>query len=95
MKAVVGEDALNQEDKLSLEFLDKFEKNFIAQGHYENRTVQESLDVGWSLLRIFPREMLNRIPQDILNEFYHRDRKLKTTVSLSPEISSGSISPSL
>lgn len=94
MKAVVGEEALNQEDKLSLEFLDKFEKNFISQGHYENRTVQESLDIGWSFLRIFPREMLNRIPQDILNEFYHRDRKLKTAVSLSPEVPSSPISPS-
>ena len=84
MKAVVGEDALNQEDKLSLEFLEKFEKNFITQGHYENRTVEESLDVGWSLLRIFPREMLNRIPQDILNEYYHRDRKLRPSALLSP-----------
>lgn len=84
MKAVVGEDALNQEDKLSLEFLEKFEKNFITQGHYENRTVDESLDIGWSLLRIFPREMLNRIPQDILNEYYHRDRKFRPSALLSP-----------
>lgn len=94
MKAVVGEEALNQEDKLSLEFLDKFEKSFITQGHYENRTVQESLDIGWSLLRIFPREMLNRIPQDILTEFYHRDRKPKTAMSLSPEVPSSPLSPS-
>lgn len=79
MKAVVGEEALNQEDKLSLEFLEKFEKNFITQGHNECRTIEESLDIGWSLLRIFPREMLNRIPQDILNEYYHRDRKLRST----------------
>jgi V-type H+-transporting ATPase subunit B len=85
MKAVVGEEALNQEDKLSLEFLEKFEKNFITQGHGDNRTIEESLDIGWSLLRIFPREMLNRIPQDILNEYYHRDRKPRpSTVTLSP-----------
>ncbi len=55
MKAVVGEEALTPEDKLALEFLDKFEKNFINQGLYEKRTVFESLDLGWTLLRIFPR----------------------------------------
>ncbi|PJF19365.1 V-type proton ATPase subunit B [Paramicrosporidium saccamoebae] len=85
MKAVVGEEALNQEDKLSLEFLEKFEKNFITQNHSDNRTIEESLDIGWSLLRIFPREMLNRIPQDILNEYYHRERKIRPSVAISPE----------
>ncbi|CAD5213226.1 unnamed protein product [Bursaphelenchus xylophilus] len=50
-KAVVGEEALSSDDLLYLEFLTKFEKNFIAQGNYENRTVFESLDIGWQLLR--------------------------------------------
>ena len=62
MKAVVGEEALNQEDKLSLEFLDKFEKQFVSQGYSEARSIFDSLDLAWSLLRIFPKEMLNRIP---------------------------------
>jgi len=75
MKAVVGEDALNQEDKLALEFLDKFEKSFISQSYSENRTIYESLDLAWSLLRIFPKEMLNRIPAKIIQEFYQRERK--------------------
>uniref|UniRef100_A0A1D1YVS4 Vacuolar proton pump subunit B n=1 Tax=Anthurium amnicola TaxID=1678845 RepID=A0A1D1YVS4_9ARAE len=77
MKAVVGEEALNQEDKLSLEFLEKFEKTYISQGAYESRTIYESLDHAWSILRIFPKEMLNRIPQKVLQEFYQRDRKQK------------------
>jgi V-type H+-transporting ATPase subunit B len=72
MKAVVGEEALSADDLLYLEFLNKFEKTFITQGHYENRSVYESLEIGWSLLRIFPKEMLKRIPQDILAEFYPR-----------------------
>lgn len=72
MKAVVGEEALNQEDKLSLEFLEKFEKQFIAQGAYENRTIFESLDLAWSLLRIFPKELLNRISPKLMQEFYQR-----------------------
>jgi len=72
MKAVVGEDALSQEDKLSLEFLEKFEKEFVSQGKYEDRTVIETLDLGWKLLRIYPKEMLNRISPKILDEFYDR-----------------------
>ncbi|XP_075843043.1 V-type proton ATPase subunit B, brain isoform [Microtus pennsylvanicus] len=73
MKAVVGEEALTSDDLLYLEFLQKFEKNFISQGPYENRTVYETLDIGWQLLRIFPKEMLKRIPQSTLSEFYPRD----------------------
>jgi len=94
---VVGEEALTPDDLLYLEFLTKFEKNFISQvslntiqlynyrksnllyfvtqGNYENRTVFESLDIGWQLLRIFPKEMLKRIPASILAEFYPRDSR--------------------
>jgi V-type H+-transporting ATPase subunit B len=73
MKAVVGEEALSSDDLLYLEFLGKFEKNFLTQGAYENRTIVDSLDVCWQLLRTFPREMLKRIPSNILQEFYPRD----------------------
>jgi len=72
MKAVVGEEALSSEDKLSLEFLDKFERTFISQSAYESRTVYESIDLAWSLLRIYPKELLNRIPKKVLDEFYQR-----------------------
>ncbi|KAH7321020.1 P-loop containing nucleoside triphosphate hydrolase protein [Stachybotrys elegans] len=75
MKAVVGEEALSAEDKLSLEFLEKFERQFINQGAYESRTIFESLDLAWSLLRIFPRDLLNRIPGKVLNEYYQRAQK--------------------
>lgn len=61
MKAVVGEEALSTEDKLALEFLEKFEHEFVGQGPYESRTIFESLDLAWGLLRIFPKELLNRI----------------------------------
>jgi V-type H+-transporting ATPase subunit B len=72
MKAVVGEDALSAEDKLSLEFLDAFEKRFINQGAYENRTIYDSLDIAWSLMRMLPKEMLTRVNPKILKEFYGR-----------------------
>ena len=77
MKAVVGEEALSSEDKLSLEFLDKFERSFISQSAYESRTVFESLDLAWSLLRIYPKELLNRIPKKVLDDFYQRSGKGK------------------
>ena len=77
MKAVVGEEALSSEDKLSLEFLDKFERTFISQSAYESRTVFESIDLAWNLLRIYPKELLNRIPKKILDEFYQRSSKGK------------------
>lgn len=75
MKAVVGEEALSSEDKLSLEFLDKFERSFISQSAYESRSIVESLDQAWNLLRIYPKELLNRIPKKVLDEFYQRSGK--------------------
>jgi len=72
MKAVVGEEALSSEEKLALEFLDKFEKRFVNQGASENRDIFASLDLAWELLRIFPREQLNRIPGKVLDEWYSR-----------------------
>lgn len=77
MKAVVGEEALSAEDKLSLEFLDKFERTYIAQGAYEKRSIYESLDLAWELLRIYPKELLNRIPKKVLDEYYGRQAKEK------------------
>uniref|UniRef100_A0A093XU86 Vacuolar proton pump subunit B n=1 Tax=Talaromyces marneffei PM1 TaxID=1077442 RepID=A0A093XU86_TALMA len=75
MKAVVGEEALSAEDKLSLEFLEKFERTFISQSAYESRSIDESLDIAWNLLRIYPKDLLNRIPKKILDEFYARSGK--------------------
>lgn len=72
MKAVVGEEALSPEDLLYLEFLGKFEQKFIQQGAYEVRDIFASLDLAWSLLRLFPRELLRRISIKTLDEFYER-----------------------
>ncbi|WFD08586.1 Vacuolar ATP synthase subunit B [Malassezia vespertilionis] len=73
MKAVVGEDALSREDKLTLEFMERFDREFVTQGPYESRTISESLDLGWTLLRTFPKEMLTRINPKILKEYYSRN----------------------
>lgn len=78
MKAVVGEEALSSEDKLSLEFLEKFEKTYISQGAYEKRSIFDGLDLAWELLRIYPKEMLNRIPKKVLDQYYQRQPKKGT-----------------
>ena len=72
MKAVVGAEALSEQDHLYLRFTEQFENRFIRQGQYERRTVFESLDIAWSLLRAFPREMLKKIPKHVTDEFYVR-----------------------
>ena len=81
MKAVVGEEALSAEDRLALEFLDRFEKTFITQSPYDSRTIFDSLDLGWNLLRIFPKEQLNRISPKLLDEFYARKSTKKGVVT--------------
>ena len=47
-----------------------FEKHFVGQGQEENRTIIQTLDIGWSLLRMLPREELDRIDTKILDEYY-------------------------
>ncbi len=70
MKAVVGEEALSSEELRYIEFLEKFEQTFIAQDRYENRTIFDSLDIAWDLLKKFPKESLTKITDDIKNKYY-------------------------
>jgi len=79
MKAVVGEEALTEDEHKYLQFCDRFETEFVAQGPYENRKIfgldeneKGSLDVAWELLRIFPRDLLKKIPDKIKDQFYDR-----------------------
>lgn len=88
MKAVVGEEAMTEEDERSLEFLEKFEHEFVAQGPYESRSIFESLDKAWEMLRTFKKEELNKIPGKVLDSFYARkaeeDRARKEDQHLRP-----------
>lgn len=77
MKAVVGEEALSADDLLYLEFTDKFENRFLSQGPYENRSIFQSLDIAWELLRIFPEDMLKKIKEEELRKYYPRDKYLE------------------
>merc|ERR1712050_28670 len=77
MKAVVGEEALSEDEHKYLEFTDKFETKFLAQGPYENRDIFNSLDIAWTLLRIFPQELLKKIPQKLKDEYYDRETEIQ------------------
>ncbi|GIQ88819.1 hypothetical protein KIPB_011158, partial [Kipferlia bialata] len=70
MKAVVGEEALTPTQHLYLEFLEAFEGRFLNQERRENRTIFDSLDLGWELLRMFPKEELKRIRRALLAKYY-------------------------
>ena len=72
MKAVVGEEAMTDDDMLYLTFLEQFENEFIRQGPYDNRTIFDSLDLAWKLLRIFPEGNLKKISDDLKKIYYKR-----------------------
>jgi len=75
MKAVVGEEALTEEDKVYLEFVEEFETSFLMQSYGESRDIFTSLDMSWKLLRKFPRETLTKIPSNILDAYFSREQK--------------------
>ena len=72
LASVIGEDELSDLDKKYLEFGREFEKRYVGQGMAENRTIQDTLDLGWELLEILPREELDRIDTKII-EKYRKD----------------------
>lgn len=72
LASVIGEDELSPLDKKYLEFGREFESRFIGQTHYENRSMTETLDIGWELLRMLPREELDRIDTKVLDQFYEK-----------------------
>ncbi|MCI5971382.1 MAG: V-type ATP synthase subunit B [Oscillospiraceae bacterium] len=72
LASVIGEDELSKIDKLYIEFGKQFEEKFLSQQKDEERSITETLDLGWELLRILPREELNRIDTKILDEFYDK-----------------------
>ena len=70
LMVVLGEAALTDMDKLYAEFADQFEKQYVSQGFSTNRDVEETLDLGWELLRILPRSELKRIKDEFLDKYY-------------------------
>ncbi len=70
LASVIGEEELSKKDKRYLEFGRLFESKFITQGYNENRSIEQSLNLGWELLATLPRVELDRVPEDILDKYY-------------------------
>lgn len=70
LASVIGEEELSSTDKLYLKFGTAFEEHFLTQGIYENRSIDETLDLGWKLLSILPKTELDRISEEDLQAHY-------------------------
>ncbi len=70
--AVVGEEALSERDRLNLKFADVFEERFVNQGVDENRTIEQTLDLGWELLSMLPEGELKRIDEKYVKQYYKK-----------------------
>ena len=69
LMTILGEAALSPTDLLYAKFADEFEKRYVSQGFDENRTIEQTLDLGWELLRMLPRSELKRIKPEMLNKY--------------------------
>ena len=67
---IVGREALSERDNKYLDFADRFEEEFVQQGFTTNRDIGGTLDIGWDLLSMLPKEELNRIDEDLIDEHY-------------------------
>ncbi len=72
LATILGEASLTELDRLYMKFADRFEERFVQQGEYENRSIEETLEIGWDLLRMLPKEELKRIRDEYLEKFYEK-----------------------
>ena len=76
LASVIGEDDLNENDKLYLKFGNFFEKYFINQASTENRSIEDTLDLGWKILSILPISELSRAKTEMIEKYYINDKEL-------------------
>ena len=71
LASVIGEEELSPTDKQLLEFGRMFDEQYINQGTEVNRSIDQTLDLGWRLLSTLPREELDRVDNETLDKYYH------------------------
>ncbi|MEM3768851.1 MAG: V-type ATP synthase subunit B, partial [Nitrososphaerales archaeon] len=72
---IVGEMGLSDRERRFLLFADEFEKKFVSQGEFENRSIEETLDIAWDVLSILPEEELVRIKEEYIKTYHPKYRK--------------------
>jgi V/A-type H+-transporting ATPase subunit B len=72
---IVGREALSERDNKYLDFADAFENEFVQQGYNTNRSIEDTLGIGWDLLSAFPKPELNRIDEDLIEEYYREEEQ--------------------
>ena len=75
LSAILGESALSDTDKAFAKFAEAFENEYVSQGFETNRTITETLDLGWKLLRLLPRTELKRIRDEYLEKYMPREEE--------------------
>ncbi|MDS0221837.1 ATP synthase subunit B [Haloarcula sp. S1AR25-5A] len=75
---IVGREALSELDNKYLDFADRFEEEFVDQGTDTARSIDETLELGWDLLSMLPKDALNRIDEDLIEEHYREDETAET-----------------
>ncbi|MCD6416313.1 MAG: V-type ATP synthase subunit B [Planctomycetes bacterium] len=75
LASVIGEDELSPADRQFLEFGDAFERQYLAQGENENRTIEQTLDTAWKVISILPRSELVRLNDQMLDQHYSRQEQ--------------------
>lgn len=78
LAAVIGEEELSVLDKQFLEFGNRFEKEFLSQGEHENRSIEETLELGWDIVSTLPRGELHRVTDALLDEHYRSEGEVRT-----------------
>jgi V/A-type H+-transporting ATPase subunit B len=73
LMTILGEAALTEVDKKYARFADEFEKRYVSQGYETNRSIQETLDLGWELLTILPKNELKRIKPEIIEKYWPKN----------------------
>ena len=77
LMSILGEAALTPTDLLYAKFADEFEKRYVNQGYEENRSIEETLDLGWELLSILPKSELKRIKPELIEKYWPKKDEQK------------------
>ena len=75
LMTILGEAALSDDDKLYAKFADEFEQRYVNQGNETNRSIEETLDLGWQLLKILPTKELKRIKPEYIEKYLPKDEE--------------------